>query len=246
MARCNANAPAGAHRGRQASARSAGKNACNPRAELELGSQSNSLAPPIVQEVLRLPGQPLDPEVRAFFEPRFGHDFSHVRVHTDAKAAESTRAVNALAYTVGRDVVFGAGHYEPLACAGRKLLAHELTHVVQQSAAGTSDISILRVEPDHESEAEAEKATRHAFLGEEVSIELGQQATTVLARQQRQAAPDEPIERSQELHLFHGLHGAAEREFEAKPKCVKRFDVRKGNLSLCSRSFGTVPGPVCV
>jgi hypothetical protein len=65
-------------------------------------------------------------------EPRFGHDFSGVRVHTDAQAAESARAVNALAYTVGRDVVFGAGQFAPQSPAGRRLMAHELTHVVQQ------------------------------------------------------------------------------------------------------------------
>ena len=90
-------------------------------------------APSIVDEVIRSPGQPLDPPTRAFMEPRFGHDFSQVRIHTDAKAAESARAVNALAYTVGRDVVFGAGKYAPQSHEGRRLMAHELTHVVQQS-----------------------------------------------------------------------------------------------------------------
>jgi len=80
------------------------------------------------------PGQPLDSATRAFFEPRFGHDFSQVRVHSDANAAESAWAVNALAYTVGRDVAFGAGQYAPQTGAGRKLLAHELTHVVQQGS----------------------------------------------------------------------------------------------------------------
>ena len=65
-------------------------------------------------------------------EPRFGHDFSQVRVHTDARAAESARAVNALAYTVGRDVVFGTGQYMPGTMEGKRLMAHELTHVVQQ------------------------------------------------------------------------------------------------------------------
>ncbi|NJD75638.1 MAG: DUF4157 domain-containing protein [Candidatus Methanoperedens sp.] len=89
-------------------------------------------APPIVHDVLRSPGKPLDNEVRRFMEPRFGHDFSRVRVHTDEKAVESARAVNALAYTVGRDVVFGAGQFAPGTEATRKLLAHELTHVVQQ------------------------------------------------------------------------------------------------------------------
>ncbi|GAC1347452.1 MAG: hypothetical protein NVSMB27_12900 [Ktedonobacteraceae bacterium] len=88
--------------------------------------------PPIVHDVLTSSGQPLDAGTRAFMEPRFGHDFSQVRVHTDAKAAESAQAVNALAYTVGRDVVFGMGQYAPGTGEGRRLMAHELTHVVQQ------------------------------------------------------------------------------------------------------------------
>jgi len=92
-----------------------------------------SEVPPIVHEVLRSSGQPLDQATRAFMEPRFGHDFSRVRVHTDAKAAESAGAVNAVAYTVGRNVVFGTEQYMPRMEAGRKLIAHELTHVVQQS-----------------------------------------------------------------------------------------------------------------
>ena len=88
--------------------------------------------PPIVDEVLQSPGQPLDPATRAYMEPRFGHDFSKVRVHTDAKAAESVRAVNARAYTVGKDVVFGEGQYAPRTDAGRHLIAHELAHTIQQ------------------------------------------------------------------------------------------------------------------
>lgn len=78
--------------------------------------------PPVVHEVLRSPGQPLDRGTCEFMEPRFGHDFSKVRVHTDAKAAESARAVNALAYTVGKDVVFGANEYAPGTMGGRRLL----------------------------------------------------------------------------------------------------------------------------
>lgn len=97
---------------------------------------NRSEAPPIVHEVLRSPGQPLDAATRAFMEPRFGHDFSDVRVHTDAKAAESARSVNALAYTVGRDVVFQPEHYKPGSTVGKRLLAHELTHVLQQNQGG--------------------------------------------------------------------------------------------------------------
>ena len=98
-----------------------------------INAAPTSAVPPIVHDVLNSPGQPLDRETRAFMEPRFGHDFSGVRVHTDAKAAQSARAVNALAYTAGRDVVFGPGQYMPETMGGKRLLAHELTHVVQQS-----------------------------------------------------------------------------------------------------------------
>lgn len=90
-------------------------------------------APPSVQAVLNSPGRPLDPGVRSFMEPRFGRDFSQVRVHDDGRASDSARDVHALAYTVGRHTVFGAGQYEPHSSAGRQLIAHELAHVVQQT-----------------------------------------------------------------------------------------------------------------
>jgi len=77
-------------------------------------------------------GRPLAESERAYFEPRFGGDFSQVRVHTGAQAVESARVVNAKAFTTGKDVVFGAGQYSPETSSGKRLLAHELTHVVQQ------------------------------------------------------------------------------------------------------------------
>jgi hypothetical protein len=101
------------------------------------GIQSSGV-PPIVHDVLGSPGQPFDSNTRAFFEPRFGHDFSHVRVHTDDKAAESARAVDALAYTVGRDIVFGTGQYRPATNEGRRLVGHELAHVLQQGRTGAT------------------------------------------------------------------------------------------------------------
>jgi hypothetical protein len=75
---------------------------------------------------------PLDANTRGFMESRFGYDFSNIRIHTDETAAKSAYSVNALAYTVGNDIVFGEGQYKPNSLDGRKLLAHELTHVVQQ------------------------------------------------------------------------------------------------------------------
>jgi outer membrane protein OmpA-like peptidoglycan-associated protein len=103
--------------------------------------------PSIVYDVLSSPGQPIDAGTRAFMEPRFGHDFSQVRVHTDAQAAESAQAVDALAYTVGRNIVFGAGQYSPETPAGQQVLAHELTHVAQQSgvSAGSTPTKGLEI-----------------------------------------------------------------------------------------------------
>jgi hypothetical protein len=98
-----------------------------------------AFAPPIVHDVLRSSGQPLDAATRSYFEPRFGQDFSHVRVHSDRRAAQSAYAVDALAYTVGQSIVFGAQQFEPRTSGGQKLLAHELTHVVQQSGGGVSE-----------------------------------------------------------------------------------------------------------
>src|ERR1051326_8450370 len=95
-------------------------------------SDHDKSVPPLVNEVLRSSGQSLDADTRAFMEPRFGHDFSHVRVHTDSRAAESASAVNAQAYTVGQDIVFGSEQYAPKTSNGQRLLAHELAHVVQQ------------------------------------------------------------------------------------------------------------------
>src|SRR5580658_1334086 len=95
-------------------------------------------APPIVHEVLRSPGQPLDRRTRSFMESRFGYDLSLVRIHADSRAAESARSVNARAYTVGHSIVFAAGQYNreySLDAAGTGgLLAHELAHVLQQGS----------------------------------------------------------------------------------------------------------------
>jgi hypothetical protein len=136
--------------------------------------------PPIVHEVLRSPGQPLDAPTRAFFEPRLGHDFSKVRVHTDARAAESARAVNALAYTVKQDIAFGEGQYAPGAAEGRRLLAHELAHTVQQGGDAPS-LSLKIGETGSGVEHEANEAAETIGKGSPYSPKLSQ--TQTLARQ---------------------------------------------------------------
>jgi Domain of unknown function (DUF4157) len=113
--------------------------------------------PPFVHAALNSGSdQPLDTTARAFMEPRFGHDFSKVRVRTDERAVESARSVNALAYTVGHNVVFGAGQYQPGTSNGQRLLAHELTHVIQQGARRVSTTHAIPIQRQV-APAEAEK-----------------------------------------------------------------------------------------
>jgi len=124
---------------RQCAACAAGGPPCSACEEEEAGSVSRKASgsagldvPASVRSVVGSPGTPLPASTRAFFEPRFGMDLSHVRVHTDGGAQQSAQDVQALAYTVGSHVVFGAGRYAPSSTEGRQLLAHELTHVAQQ------------------------------------------------------------------------------------------------------------------
>lgn len=103
-------------------------------------------APPIVHEVLRSSGRPLEAATRVFMEPRFGQDFSDVRVHTNQRAADSAKSIHARAFTVGRDVVFGAQQYAPWSGQGQRLLSHELAHVVQQGFGGAAASVVQRAE----------------------------------------------------------------------------------------------------
>ena len=149
------------------------------------GEAKLSSVPPVVQDVLGSPGQSLDADTRAFMEPRLGHDFGQVRVHVDAKAAESAAAVNALAYTVGQDVVFGAGQYAPRTNAGQRLLAHELTHAVQQH--GSRGLPQRLSSPGHAAnddpfEREAQQVTDELARGNNVSVRL-RPSTPVIQRQ---------------------------------------------------------------
>jgi len=163
--------------------------------------------PSIVHEVLSPSGQPLDAETRAFMEPRLGHDFGQVRVHTDAKAAESARAVNSRAYTVGREVVFGAGQYAPKTTAGQRLLAHELTHVVQQperTLLGKLTLGDTNVRCEHEAHQIAEGISAQKPVP---SLSLSTDLT--LARQEipgpMTVSPQPPMTMAPTVPSFRGL-----------------------------------------
>ena len=127
------------------------------------------IAPAIVHEMLHAHGAPLDANARRFFEPRFRFDFSRVRIHTDARAAESARAVNALAYTVGNDIVFAVGQYAPRTASGRQLLAHELAHVTQQSVGPRANPNLRLASPIHQGELEANSAARQVLTNSQPS-----------------------------------------------------------------------------
>lgn len=118
-------------------------------------------------------------------EPRFGYDLSRVRIHTDAKAAESARTVKAAAYALGTEVVFGEGQYSPGTLAGRRLLAHEIAHTLQQtgdSAAGIERIS----DPRDPAERDADHAADDVIAGREPGVEKAASAETLY----RQPLPD--------------------------------------------------------
>jgi hypothetical protein len=124
------------------------------------------------------PGEPLDASTRGFMEPRFGHDFSQVRVHTDARAADSAKAIRARAYTAGYDVFFAASQFSPVSTEGKKLLAHELSHVLQQSKGATG----LQREPERDDDEEpavkGPRPVRSSLLSDDPNVGGGRKLMT--------------------------------------------------------------------
>lgn len=137
--------------------------------------------PGFLREGTRSPGEPLDRAAREELEPRLGHDFGRVRVHADPTAQRSARAINARAFTVGADIVFGSGEYAPHTPRGRDLLAHELTHVVQQASGERTprvQAKLTSLVPDlietyfEEGAAGEERAIAAGDLEEEITRDL--------------------------------------------------------------------------
>lgn len=147
----------------------------------EPGIRSGSTVPPIVDEVLRSPGQPLNFGTRTFFESRFGHDLSKVRVHANTAANQSADAVKAQAYTVGSNVVFASGQYAPSTPAGKRLLAHELVHTIQQGASYPINKSLKVGAPHDTPEMEAAELAGEVMLGKKFRVT--QRVPAILARQ---------------------------------------------------------------
>jgi hypothetical protein len=150
---------------------------------------SVSEVPPTVHEVLRTSGQPLGAETRAFMEPRFGHDFSRVRVHSGALAEQSAQDVNANAYTVGHHIVFGGAQFAPGTDSGRQLLAHELTHVVQQNGeTARGELCLAARHDSHEREADR---IAPLIMSEPVEQRSRLETRTSFSQIQRQPASDD-------------------------------------------------------
>ena len=166
-------------------------------------SSQAGAAPPGVERAVAGPGRALEPSLRRDMEHLFGHDFGRVRVHTGAGAAASAESLGALAYAAGRDVVFGEGRYAPGTAEGLRLLAHELTHVVQQGDGAASPTTVRR-QPDPRKDTERElrrKEARLAYLQQRIQalsddfVRLKQQGLDLAPQRKRRA--DERAKRTE-------------------------------------------------
>jgi peptidoglycan hydrolase-like protein with peptidoglycan-binding domain len=164
-------------------------------------ASGNAVAGPGLSDAIhcaRGGGQALDPSVRAEMEPVFGSDFSGVRVHTDAKADTLNRAVSARAFTIGQDIFFRQGVYRPVSRSGRALLAHELTHVVQQ-AGNTVQRELAIGEPDDQYEKEADRMAEAVLSMSETHVAEGAAIASPSSQIQRKCSTcEEEIQRQPE------------------------------------------------
>ncbi|MCB0896794.1 MAG: DUF4157 domain-containing protein [Nocardioidaceae bacterium] len=156
--------------------------------------------PSPVHDVISSGGRPLEPDVRADMEGRLGHDFGDVRVHDDGAADRSAQAVNAHAYTVGSNVVFQRDRYDPGSDAGRTMLAHELTHVVQQRSGpvdGTPTAGGIRVsDPSDRFEREA-AANAERVMAAPAPAQPAPPAPTTATAVQRDVEDEPPVQRAE-------------------------------------------------
>jgi hypothetical protein len=181
--------------------------------------------PRSVDEALRSSSQPLDAATRSFMEPRFGYDFSGVRVHSDGQSA---RSAGALAYTVGQDVVFQPGLYNPHSQPGRQLLAHELTHVIQQQSA--SSLQASRVgQPGDRYEQEADLVSRQVTQGKPAPLQRAGNVPQI----QRQPDPNNPQIPTQSITKSVTVNAVERSECEAAlADYLRKAQQEQGGQSL--------------
>jgi hypothetical protein len=166
----------------------------------EASGQLSEVTPELESQIqdVKAGGEPLPESVRAFFEPRFGYDFSNVRIHTDGAAAETSEQMNALAYTVGPHIVFGPGQYAPNSPAGKRLLAHELTHVVQQAPqAGNAQVQ-TRAARAHVSDGVRSPYETPALMHSIAPTKISKQASPDIIQRHTKAECDEAYDECSE------------------------------------------------
>lgn len=207
---------------------------CGRSASLVQRQGDGAAAPPVLpdpaQDVLQAPGKPLDAAVRRFMEPRFGRDFSTVRVHTDDQAAAAAGSLNAAAYTAGDRIVFGRDRYAPQRPGGLHLLAHELSHVAQQHAA----TGLQRQPLDHGSETALEREADRAADAALGGTPLPRLSTVAGKAVQRQTA-DAKAPASAQPAQRHD-----KQELKDAGRDGKRFD------ALLDREAGALAITMCV
>jgi hypothetical protein len=180
---------------------------------------ASGAASPLVRDGLAAPGLPLDEGTRTFFETRFSCDLSEVRVHADERAARSAAAADAQAFTVGGDVVFAAGRYAPHTAEGRRLLAHELAHVVQQRGHGTAPPSDAHGLHEREADAVATSVETNA------PFDIQHRTAVGVARAPAQVSPNPPP------------------RIEANYRTVETEFVENGVRKVRITVFGTIGDP---
>jgi len=180
-------------------------------------------------------------------EPRFGHDFTNVRVHSDPSAAESARAVGALAYTVGRDVVFGSGQYAPQVGRGRELLAHELAHVVQQASTLGTAPSSLEIGGAHSApEQEAQAAARAVGANKEI-VPAQAPVSGELARQEDITSPSTPANpEGTPLSPETSEKVSEQTQSPCRPKLKKIEALQTGAIAMMIGARGEVAAGECL
>jgi Domain of unknown function (DUF4157)/OmpA family len=200
--------------------------------------ENTRVAPPLVHNVLRSPGRPLDAAMRAALEPQFGHDFSQIRVHTDEAAARSAHKLDALAYAAGPHIVFAQSQYSPESSSGRRLLAHELAHTVQQSnAAPHSGLPIG--EPHTAGEAEATHAADAVSTGRSISV--SSQSGPMVSRQPANA-PSIPDNHTQVKQALTAFLEQVKKAFPNQPLAkMERVQIAILNLAAASKPKTRIP-----
>jgi hypothetical protein len=199
-------------------------------------------APPKIYQTLQSPGQPLDSATRDFMQPRFGHDFSMVRVHADSEAADAARTVGARAFTVGQNIVFGQGEFAPATEAGNRLLAHELTHVVQQRVQGTRLADVVQRAPStlESSTSASERQNVRMLRSELIAVIPPNEIKDLMTDKGADSVPADTVTFSPEIaaKIQRGLQNVAARIFNEKGFTYNTVT----NLPMNLQPYGGVNG----